>query len=122
MPGYYPPDKEVHELRGGPLLPPPDRDDVDQEQHDLEVAAQGALWPRGRWPKYGSQSAKLLGALLNGPVCSQSFYAAHEMTHRMAARAYDLRTKWGWPVQSRKCQTHVHKSHAVEYFLPGRGA
>lgn len=66
----------------------------------------------------GSQKSQVLAALHAGPVCSFTFYDNPKLTHRLAARIYDLRTD-GLSVYTRPCANpqHHHESRAVEYYI-----
>lgn len=71
----------------------------------------------GTEPKPGTQAHAVLSALKRGPVCSFDFYYRDGLSHRLAARIYDLRSG-GWPIETAKCGRHDnHKSNAVEYSL-----
>ncbi len=76
----------------------------------------------GKMPKEGTQAWHVL-MLLREQVylCSYEFYntPGDRITHRLAARIGDLK-KLGWSLDRRSCQTHTHKTAAVEYFLKGR--
>jgi hypothetical protein len=53
-----------------------------------------------------------------GPICSYEFYETEGITHRLAARVYDL-NRAGHVITSRPCknQSHGHQSRAVLYEL-----
>ena len=68
-----------------------------------------------------SQTATVLQELQNGPVCSMSFYNDPDLTHRLAARIYDLRGM-GHNIHAEPCTIHTHKSRAVRYYLVREGA
>lgn len=70
-----------------------------------------------------TQKQALLEALRTGPVCSFRFYYDHPgLTHRMAARIFDLRAE-GYQITSRACDRHHHEANAVLYELvTDRGA
>lgn len=67
-------------------------------------------------PKPDTQAGRLLQALMEGPVCSQGFWFDARLSHRLAARVFDLREA-GFGVWSRKCVRHSHVSAALEYYL-----
>jgi len=68
-----------------------------------------------------SQKAVLLYKLKQGPVCSLSFFQPGSgLTHRAAARVYDLRRD-GYAISTRPCGKHDHRSPAVEYYLETNG-
>lgn len=71
-----------------------------------------------KFPNAGTQNHKVLEALYEGIVCSFTFYKDPALTHRLAARIYDLR-KLGWTIDNRSCQNpyHDHQARAVEYEL-----
>lgn len=63
-----------------------------------------------------TQKDRLLQALRLGPVCSFRFYDHPGLTHRIAARVFDLRSE-GYQITSRACTLHDHESNAVLYEL-----
>ena len=63
-----------------------------------------------------SQKTEVLDALRGGPVCSFSFYNDITLTHRLAARIYDLRAD-GHTLTATVCHVHDHDSRAVRYTL-----
>ena len=68
-----------------------------------------------------SQCDRIWERLHHGPICSQTFYGDTMLTHRLAARIYDLRRRHGVDaIASRPCANrwHNHTSAAVEYYLP----
>jgi hypothetical protein len=68
-----------------------------------------------------TQKEAVLEVLRMGPVCSFDFYgrlAGAGVTHRLAARVYDLRSD-GHEITSRRCTFHDHVSNAVLYELVG---
>ena len=69
-------------------------------------------------PRAGTQTAAVLEALEQGPVCSFEFYQTSGLTHRVAARVLDLKRK-GYAITSKACDLHTHTSRAVVYELSG---
>jgi Helix-turn-helix domain len=67
-----------------------------------------------------SQKSVLLDRLQHGPVCSYVFYQENGMTHRLAARVWDLKAD-GYDITSRRCDLHSHESGAVLYELHENG-
>jgi len=67
-------------------------------------------------PQSGTQTRQVLDALQRGPVCSFSFYDQATLTHRLAARIYDLKAR-GYHIQASACHRHNHGANAVEYRL-----
>lgn len=63
-----------------------------------------------------TQKERLLDTLKLGPVCSFRFYDHPGLTHRIAARVWDLRQD-GHIITSRACTLHDHESNAVLYEL-----
>lgn len=63
-----------------------------------------------------TQKDRLLATLKLGPVCSFYFYQHPGLTHRIAARVWDLRQD-GHQITSRACTLHEHESSAVLYEL-----
>lgn len=78
----------------------------------------GAAAPREPNPR--SQAGIVLGALRKGKVCAFSFYYDAKLTHRLAARVFDLR-KMGWEIETHPCTSTDHQHdrpiQAVEYRL-----
>jgi hypothetical protein len=68
-----------------------------------------------------SQKQEVLHRLKTGPVCSQSFYNDPHLTHRLAARIYDLEQD-GIRVHREPCRVHSHSSNAVRYSLITEGS
>ena len=67
-------------------------------------------------PKATTQAGAVLEALERGPVCSFQFYAESPLTHRIAARIYDLKGR-GYAITQRPCTVHPHAGAAVLYEL-----
>lgn len=63
-----------------------------------------------------TQKDRLLQALRLGPVCSFRFYDHPGLTHRIAARVWDLKQD-GFQISARACTLHDHESNAVLYEL-----
>lgn len=65
-----------------------------------------------------SQRELVLARLRRGPLCQTAIYREPGITHRLAARIYDLRQQ-GYDIDSRPCQdpSHRHDSPVVEYVL-----
>lgn len=63
-----------------------------------------------------TQKERLLSILRLGGVCSMTFYQHPSLTHRIAARVWDLRQD-GHVITSRACTLHTHQSNAVLYEL-----
>lgn len=63
-----------------------------------------------------NQKERVLSMLRAGPICSFEFYATAGLTHRLAARIYDLRTE-GYEITARACTFHRHSANAVVYEL-----
>jgi hypothetical protein len=69
--------------------------------------------------KTTSQRELVLALLERGPVCSSAIYDRSAVTHRLAARIYDLR-RTGHRIVSRPCSDAFHhhgRSRMVEYRL-----
>jgi len=70
-------------------------------------------------PTEGTQAHTILERLRRGPICSSEIYAQDSpITHRLAARVYDLRVK-GWAIDTQNCENgeHHHVAPMVEYVL-----
>ena len=65
-----------------------------------------------------TQKEAVLEALRMGPVCSFRFYDHPGLTHRIAARIWDLRAD-GHDITGRRCTLHNHEANAVLYELVG---
>lgn len=63
-----------------------------------------------------TQKDRLLAALRLGGVCSFRFYDHPGLTHRIAARVWDLKQD-GHVITARACEFHEHDAHAVYYEL-----
>jgi hypothetical protein len=66
-----------------------------------------------------TQAEHVLALLERGPVCSSAIYDRSAVTHRLAARVYDLR-RAGHMIVSRPCSDAFHhhgRSRMVEYRL-----
>lgn len=77
---------------------------------------------RAKMPTEGTQAWHVLKLLQSRDyLCSYEFYnmPGDRITHRLAARIGDLK-KLGWSLDRRSCQTHQHKTAAVEYYLKDR--
>lgn len=67
-------------------------------------------------PTPKTQAARILNLLRERPVCQSEMYRTDGVTHRLAARIYDLR-HLGWTIESETCRLHRHTSPVVVYRL-----
>ncbi len=67
-------------------------------------------------PNPGTQSDRVLSILKGRPICQSEVYRTDGITHRLAARIYDLRLM-GWDISTERCRLHVHDSDMALYRL-----
>lgn len=71
-------------------------------------------------PRHGTQTELVLRRLERGPLCASEIYQhTSPITHRLAARIHDLRTRYGYVIESGQCELkyHTHQSPVAAYRL-----